>query len=247
MIKLFRNIRQSMLSNGQTIKYFKYAIGEIILVVIGILIALQINNWNEQNKINAKRAVYMQSLQNDLNVDVKELKLRISNIKVQYNNDEDERNKLSGAQITEDSVIGRVKRLNIYLETYAEFNNNTFNSLISSGEIDLLGPELKNELFTLNKMQEKAKQSYNIHFDKYLDNYLNFSSKYPVGRFTELVTGPLNNYLWHHYDYKELLVDYNKFMTSRKAALVRNLAYIEPVLKQSEDILEKYLKNGQIY
>ncbi|MBL0025811.1 MAG: hypothetical protein IPO98_12810 [Saprospiraceae bacterium] len=203
MIKLFRNIRQSMLSNGQTIKYFKYAIGEIILVVIGILIALQINNWSEQNKINAKRAVYMQSLQNDLNVDVNELKKRINNINVQYKNDDAEKNRLSGAQTTEDSVLARVKRLNIFLETYAEFNNNTFNSLISSGEIDLLGPELKNELFTLNKMQEKAKQSYNIHFDKYLDNYLNFSSKYPVGRYTELDSGTLNNYLWQHNDYKE--------------------------------------------
>ena len=51
MIKLFRKIRQNLLNEGKTGKYFKYAIGEIILVVIGILIALQINNWNE-NRIN---------------------------------------------------------------------------------------------------------------------------------------------------------------------------------------------------
>ena len=50
MIKFFRKIRQNLLSQGKTGKYFKYAIGEIILVVIGILIALQINNWNEYQK-----------------------------------------------------------------------------------------------------------------------------------------------------------------------------------------------------
>lgn len=50
MIKLFRNIRQNLLNEGKTTKYFKYAIGEIILVVIGILIALNINNWNENQK-----------------------------------------------------------------------------------------------------------------------------------------------------------------------------------------------------
>ena len=50
MIKLFRNIRQSLLAEGKTSKYLKYALGEIILVVIGILIALQINNWNEAKK-----------------------------------------------------------------------------------------------------------------------------------------------------------------------------------------------------
>ena len=46
MIKFFRKIRQNLLSEGKTGKYFKYAIGEIVLVVIGILLALSINNWN---------------------------------------------------------------------------------------------------------------------------------------------------------------------------------------------------------
>ena len=50
MIKLFRNIRQKLLKEDQTANYLKYAIGEIVLVVIGILIALQINNWNEHSK-----------------------------------------------------------------------------------------------------------------------------------------------------------------------------------------------------
>ena len=48
MIKFFRHIRRSLINQNRMGKYFKYAIGEIILVVIGILIALQINNWNEE-------------------------------------------------------------------------------------------------------------------------------------------------------------------------------------------------------
>lgn len=54
MIKILRKIRQNLLSEGKTIKYFKYAIGEIVLVVIGILIALQINNWNEKRKVDGE-------------------------------------------------------------------------------------------------------------------------------------------------------------------------------------------------
>jgi hypothetical protein len=50
MIKFFRKIRQNLLMENKTGKYLKYAIGEIVLVVIGILIALQINNWNETRK-----------------------------------------------------------------------------------------------------------------------------------------------------------------------------------------------------
>jgi hypothetical protein len=53
MIKFFRKIRQNLLMENKTGKYFKYAIGEVILVVIGILIALQINNWNN-NRIEYK-------------------------------------------------------------------------------------------------------------------------------------------------------------------------------------------------
>ena len=50
MIKFFRGIRQNLLSEGKTGKYFKYAIGEIILVVAGILIALQVNSWKEESE-----------------------------------------------------------------------------------------------------------------------------------------------------------------------------------------------------
>lgn len=58
MIKFFRKIRQNLLSEGKTGKYIKYAIGEIVLVVIGILIALQINNWNENRKNRIAEADY---------------------------------------------------------------------------------------------------------------------------------------------------------------------------------------------
>ena len=50
MIKFFRKIRQNLLSEGKTGKYFKYALGEILLVMIGILLALQVTDWNERRK-----------------------------------------------------------------------------------------------------------------------------------------------------------------------------------------------------
>ena len=50
MIQFFRKIRQTFLMEKKTSQYLKYALGEILLVVIGILIALQINNWNEARK-----------------------------------------------------------------------------------------------------------------------------------------------------------------------------------------------------
>lgn len=65
MIKFFRHIRKTLISENQMGKYFKYAIGEIILVVIGILIALQINNWNEKRKLEIERQNLIASLIED--------------------------------------------------------------------------------------------------------------------------------------------------------------------------------------
>ncbi len=71
MIKLFRNIRKNLLVEGKTTKYFKYAIGEIFLVVIGILIALSINNWNEKRKTaNIVNGIYA-IVKSDLVADMK--------------------------------------------------------------------------------------------------------------------------------------------------------------------------------
>jgi len=74
MIKFFRNIRKQLLDEGKTGKYFKYAIGEIVLVVIGILIALQINNWNEHRKTNQALKIALSNIINDLQSDHKKLK-----------------------------------------------------------------------------------------------------------------------------------------------------------------------------
>jgi len=66
MIKFFRKIRQNLLMENKTGKYFKYAIGEIVLVVIGILIALQINNWNEGRKEFNKSKARLEEFKRDL-------------------------------------------------------------------------------------------------------------------------------------------------------------------------------------
>ena len=70
MLKFLRKIRYDLMEKNKTGKYLKYAIGEIVLVVIGILIALQINNWNENRKLENRRQEYYSQLLDDLNNDI---------------------------------------------------------------------------------------------------------------------------------------------------------------------------------
>jgi hypothetical protein len=65
MIKFFRKIRYDLMEKNKTTQYFKYAIGEIILVVIGILIALQINNWNQNRIQNQNEIKFLKGIQNE--------------------------------------------------------------------------------------------------------------------------------------------------------------------------------------
>ena len=75
MLAFFRKIRYKLMETGKSGKYIKYAIGEIVLVVIGILIALQINNWNEGRKEQAKAQGYYERLKEDLSSDYEQYSL----------------------------------------------------------------------------------------------------------------------------------------------------------------------------
>ena len=69
MLRFFRQLRQRLIIESQFSRYLLYAIGEILLVVIVILIALQVNNWNEERKNDKKVAKYTEGLIADLKKD----------------------------------------------------------------------------------------------------------------------------------------------------------------------------------
>jgi hypothetical protein len=104
MIKFFRLIRKKLLSENRLGKYLLYALGEIVLVVIGILIALQINNWNEDKKDRKLERQYLIGLTNDLQIDSVALDILIS-----FSNDQVRRKKklhryFDGESFTNDSL-----------------------------------------------------------------------------------------------------------------------------------------------
>lgn len=69
MIKFFRKIRYNLMEQNKTVKYIKYAIGEVVLVMIGILLALQVNNWNENRKNAINEIKLLNELFNDAKLD----------------------------------------------------------------------------------------------------------------------------------------------------------------------------------
>ncbi|WP_146613668.1 DUF6090 family protein [Algoriphagus yeomjeoni] len=80
MISLFRKIRQKLLTENRVTRYLVYAVGEIFLVVIGILIALQVNNWNEERKRNSNFLATIEQIYNGLELESQELDYVIQNL-----------------------------------------------------------------------------------------------------------------------------------------------------------------------
>jgi hypothetical protein len=85
MTGIFRNIRQKLASENKVMAYLRYAIGEIILVVIGILIALQVNNWNERRKDSKFEHEILALIDQNLEQDSVSLSFELSNTKLAIN------------------------------------------------------------------------------------------------------------------------------------------------------------------
>ena len=137
MLKFFRKIRQQLLSQNKFNKYLIYAIGEIILVVIGILIAVQINNWNDRRKDQQEEIILLKSLQRDLHSDMENIQLRMDR----------KRAMLTGfihcLEILSDKREGTKEEFMQHYEMIMQvdeitLNTTTFNNLQNNGVIKLI-------------------------------------------------------------------------------------------------------------
>lgn len=237
MIKFFRKIRLGLMNQNQMGKYFKYAIGEILLVVIGILIALQINNWNENRKKEILKKEYKTALINDYTKDTIQINARLSR-----NNLRIERINALGDSL----VNGHYNTVESYYKLYTNefngirvtnvYNTNSFNLLISSGEIDLFDKDLREELMELNRLQtfEKTVQDGN---KRLLLNYIeNLGSKYPI------YGSPLDNdtttqLIWKNVNVDNLPRDIVNYLRQERYTIFRYTELTETVLQQTELVL----------
>ncbi len=166
MIKFFRHIRRSLIQKNQMGKYFKYAIGEIILVVIGILIALQINNWNEGRKARNLEVSYLKNIKTDLQLNIDNI-----NTFIEKRNDQIASSNLileyyEGKSI-EDLNNFSYHCVNVY--TWKKFYqiNNTYLELTNSGNLALItNDSIKNTLLNLDALYKELKgEEEHFRFD----------------------------------------------------------------------------------
>ena len=177
MIKFFRHIRQSLIMENKTSRYFKYAIGEIILVVIGILIALQINNWNNERIDRQREKKYLTNITKDLKKDLDRLDFLIKFREDRLVGDHKLINHINGKPIENlDSISKYI--VNAMMEEKFSPNNTTFLELTNSGNLNLIkNDSIKTLLLELEQL--------------YKDNIL--SIEHETFDYREYISKPSNN------------------------------------------------------
>lgn len=150
------------MEKNKTGKYLKYAIGEIILVVIGILVALQINNWNETRKLNDLKQVYYQQILVDLEIDKNYAEYvinRLDSSLTKYNNylETYKQPYKDFTKIIQNIEINDLGTLNL------EFKTSTIKTIINIGDIKLLEPNLRDKLTLYNASKTQTLNLSNVN------------------------------------------------------------------------------------
>lgn len=246
MIKFFQKIRQKLLSENKFSKYLIYAIGEIILVVIGILIALQINNWNLAQQDRKTEKENLTALKEEFTQN----KATLQEI-IELNNEN-----ISGAEKMIHSFNTKSKNT-ITEQTIAVYGSETFGTeinfepetgvlteIISSGQLKLiLNNELKHKLAGFNskiheiEQQEKEVLDYRIMAIKQMINEGNMERVYANLGFRKTYV----NTDFDNTGIKSMLNSLpflNQIVLYQSSSIVTNREFYDPLNKEIEIILE---------
>ena len=238
MIHFLRRIRKRLVTENRVQKYLIYAIGEILLVVIGILIALQINNWNTNKNNEALKKAYIKLIKEDLQKDTVSLQYAID---IMYNDSiqlQKYSRRLSHPKATKDTLI-KIARYEFdpWYTSSQIFNNNTYESLISTGKIEIMDAEIVTSLKNLSEMQINYNSGKNISDDVYLDAYRTYSKKYNFKNANNLIQGKLGNELWTNIERNELLKDFNYVLGSKHIVYTNLIISKRKILKETTALI----------
>jgi hypothetical protein len=167
MIKFFRTIRQKLLQDNKVSKYLIYALGEILLVVVGILLALQINNWNEKVKTRKQELVILENILRDLEkdklglkriIDIRASKANSAKIMVSY---------YDGVAIEKPSDY-YFHWTNVLYWQFHHPRNVTFKELVNSGNVSIISNgKIKELLLDIDASYEELFEVRRHMYDDY--------------------------------------------------------------------------------
>jgi len=232
-MKLFRGIRQTTILKGNIKKYLLYAIGEILLVMIGISLAFQVSNWDD-NRIKKNSEIrYYENIRDQISDDKSLIEQQL-----QFNNGFMTQFRYANniLNTNDRSRIDSLGLIILNLTQYSDFDGqgNIYETLVNSGEIKLLGNyeimdgirELEEKYIYLNRME-------NIHYDAVMTYVIPATS--PILNFS---TGTVQQPdLLYNYKFQNLVFSLINIMTEKNKAYDEALNQIDLITALIDDEL----------
>ncbi|MBO3697926.1 DUF6090 family protein [Roseivirga sp. E12] len=156
MIFLLRKLRNKMVEGGKVKRYLLYAVGEILLVVIGIVLAVQVNNWNQARNLKKSANSHLLLFKQDLKLDLAELKRLDSLLEIQYHAADSVLMQFKTLIPVDGSFAGNLTYLVLEYNFKAETKG--FVLLSNSGEIAALEDSLQNQIAEYYALVESVKE-----------------------------------------------------------------------------------------
>lgn len=176
MLKIFRKIRHNMINEGNLKRYLFYAIGEILLVMIGILLALQVNNWNEERKVKKAESRAIINLINEFERNIEDL-VRVWNLKLKSERELRKYLQILNSDTLSISYITSLDRPDIGGYTWNP-TNPIMNSLLSTGKLDnIKNDSLKSMLTSWNDLVEDYLEQQSIYNQITIPNFFEYENK----------------------------------------------------------------------
>ena len=244
MIKFFRQIRYQLMSENKTSKYLKYAIGEILLVVIGILIAIQVNNWNTSRIQQKKSISYLKEIKSNLQEDLTRLEF-VHSFNKKKSATIDSVLYLLGRETNPINYTPRFVQFMPVLTSFEIFSpvNTAFENMVSSENIDLIDDqELRQALsiyYSTNYMdgtQERVKLMSRTFGDNIGPLILN-----------QQLFKMVMNHESHIQDMSEVSIHKNEMVYSDLLTLHMNLVTHDDFLGRSEASVNSLIEKIESY
>ena len=216
MIKFFRKIRQRLLTENKFSKYLIYAIGEIVLVVIGILIALSINNWNERKNTKTEESKVLSEIKAALETDIYKINANINEANKSIESIQIIKKQIQLAKPTNDSLGYHFAQ---FLDWSASnINTGPYETLKTKG-LDLISNDiLRNEIINYFEQIVKHNIDQNVYLSK--NYYLEYCAKLfnTVGYISEDATG-INNLIPNDFETLKRDVIFSNLLNTKEDEL----------------------------
>ena len=243
MIKLFRQIRIKLLSENKFSKYLIYAIGEIVLVVIGILIALYLNDLKDKNKEDSKRNYYIESIKKDLIQDQILITTMIDSVQNSINIIDGQVNRIYNKTATIDTLL-KIAQDEFLTEVSAiSFNDKSLKSLISTGDLNLLQTNFSELLLDLDKARSEQKEVRNTLTSMYNDRINEYQMSYPRPYDDLPKDNLIDRILWSEIDEKDFIGKFRGLLFLKRYKEREFIKDLKSSQKQTKFLIE-YISNN---